>query len=194
MVNNIEYPTLISSHIKRSEKCNYDEKYDHKNLILISSEIDGLFDKGDISFEDNGNMLFAKNITDDLKKNFYKKKLNDNFLDEKRKKYEEIEKELIEINSNIDLLSQFDLMFSVNLSSEITSSSIKNISLLTTIFYEDNLIKTMINQLQEDVFKRDQLLKDITENNNNKLTKLFEIQLNKQFAFRKSLVCENLYY
>jgi hypothetical protein len=87
MVNNIEYPTLISSHIKRSEKCNYDEKYDHKNLILISSEIDGLFDKGDISFEDNGNMLFAKNITDDLKKNFYKKKLNDNFLDEKRKKY-----------------------------------------------------------------------------------------------------------
>jgi capsular exopolysaccharide synthesis family protein len=95
-------------------------------------------------------------------------------FDAKRKKYEQIEKKLIEINSDIDLLSQFDLMFSVNLSSQITSSSIKNISLLTIIFYEDNLIKTMINQLQEDVFKRDLLLKDITENNKN------IIQLNRQ--------------
>ena len=100
-------------------------------------------------------------------KNQYDTENINNLIDEKRKKYEEIEKELIEINSNIDLLSQFDLMFSVNLSSEITSSSIKNISLLTTIFYEDNLIKTMINKLQEDVFNRDQLLKDITENNTN---------------------------
>ena len=34
MVNNIVYPTLISSHIKRSVKCDRNEKYDHKNLIL----------------------------------------------------------------------------------------------------------------------------------------------------------------
>lgn len=87
MVNNIEYPTLISSHIKRSEKCDYNEKYDHKNLILVSSEIDGLFDKGDISFENNGNLLFAKNITDELKKKFYKKKLKSEFIDDERKKY-----------------------------------------------------------------------------------------------------------
>tara|TARA_Y100001970_G_C14087146_1_gene777950 strand:- start:108 stop:1217 length:1110 start_codon:yes stop_codon:yes gene_type:complete len=87
MVNNIEYPSLISSHIKRSEKCNYNEKYDHKNLLLISSEIDGPFDKGDISFEDNGDLLFAKNIKDDFKKIFYKKKLNNKFLDVDRKKY-----------------------------------------------------------------------------------------------------------
>ena len=51
-------------------------------------------------------------------------------------------------------------MFSENLSSDITSSSINNISLLTIIFYKDNLIKRMITQLQEDVFQRDQLLKD----------------------------------
>lgn len=95
-------------------------------------------------------------------------------IENKRKKYEDIEKELIEINSNIDLLSQFDLMFSENLSSDITSSSINNISLLTIIFYKDNLIKRMITQLQEDVFQRDQLLKDITENNKN------IIQLNRQ--------------
>ena len=45
MVNNIVYP-LISSHIKRSVKCDRNEKYDHKNLILICDEIDGPFDRG----------------------------------------------------------------------------------------------------------------------------------------------------
>ena len=59
-----------------------------------------------------------------------------------------VEKELTEINSNIDLLNQFDLMFGKSLSTEITSSSIKNISLLTNIFYNDELIKAMITQLQ----------------------------------------------
>ena len=64
------------------------------------------------------------------------------------KEISSVEKELTEINSNIDLLNQFDLMFGNIISSEITSSSIKNISLLTIIFYDDELIKTMINQLQ----------------------------------------------
>lgn len=87
MVNRIEYPTLISSHIKRSIKCDYNEKYDHKNLLLLSHEIDGPFDKGDISFENDGNLLFANNIKDDFRKKFYKKKLNEKFLDTHRKKY-----------------------------------------------------------------------------------------------------------
>ena len=65
-------------------------------------------------------------------------------------------------------------MFSESLSSEINSSSIKNISLLTNIFYDDELIKAMITQLQEDVSKREILLKEVTKNN-----KKF-IQLNNQ--------------
>ena len=107
------------------------------------------------------------------------KKINDfdnrNIIKEKQiKKLEDIEKELIRINSNIDLLNQFDLMFGKSLSTEITSSSIKNISLLTNIFYNDELIKSMITQLQEDVLKRELLLKEVTKNN-----KKF-IQLNRQ--------------
>ena len=43
----------------------------------------------------------------------------------------------------------------------------KNISLLTAIFYAESLTSKMIQQLQEDVNKRDQLLKDITPNNKN---------------------------
>lgn len=87
MVNNIKYPTLISSHIKPSIKCDYNEKYDHKNLILISHEFDGPFDKGDISFENNGKILFANNIEDDLKKKMFEKKLNEKFIDLNRIKY-----------------------------------------------------------------------------------------------------------
>ena len=56
-------------------------------------------------------------------------------------------------------------MFSNNLSSKISSSSIKNITLLTNIFYDDPIIKSMITQLQEDILKRESLLKDVTENN-----------------------------
>ena len=46
--------------------------------------------------------------------------------------------------------------------------------MLTNIFYDDPIIKSMITQLQEDVFKRESLLKDVTENNKS------VIQLNGQ--------------
>ena len=64
-------------------------------------------------------------------------------------------------------MNQFSEMFENNLSTEINSSSVKNISLLTSIFYSESLTSKMIEQLQKDVIKRDQLLKDITQNNKN---------------------------
>ena len=64
-------------------------------------------------------------------------------------------------------MDQFSDMFENNLSTEINSTSMKNISLLTAIFYDESLTSKMIQQLQEDVNKRDQLLKDITPNNKN---------------------------
>ena len=87
MVNNIVYPTLISSHIKRSEKCDRNEKYDHKNLILVCDEIDGPFDKGDISFDDQGNILFANNLSAEFKEKFKGMSLNQAFIDEHRLNY-----------------------------------------------------------------------------------------------------------
>ena len=87
MVNNIIYPNLVSSHIKRSEKCNLDEKYDHKNLLLLSDEIDGPFDKGDISFTNDGKIIFANNTSTDFKNKFILKKLNNIFLDKERTRY-----------------------------------------------------------------------------------------------------------
>ena len=87
MVQNIEFPTIIHSHIKRSKLSNFEEKYDPKNLLILSSEIDIPFDRGDISFEDNGNIIFANNIKDDFFEKFKNYKLNKAFLDKERKIY-----------------------------------------------------------------------------------------------------------
>ena len=87
MVTNIDYPTLISSHIKPSRKCNLDEKYDHKNLLLLCDEVNGPFDRGDISFVNEGNILFADNTSADFREKFNSKKLNKIFIDEKRGLY-----------------------------------------------------------------------------------------------------------
>ena len=99
------------------------------------------------------------------KNNKFKNKLID--LNGFKDKAEEIEKEIVKIQLDIDLMDQFSNMFENNLSTEINSSSVKNISLLTTIFYGESVTSKMIAQLEEDVNKRDDLLKDITPNNKN---------------------------
>jgi uncharacterized protein involved in exopolysaccharide biosynthesis len=82
-------------------------------------------------------------------------------------KAEEIEKEIVQLQLDIELMDQFSDMFENSLSTEINSSSVKNISLLTSIFYNESLTSKMIQQLQKDVLQRDQLLKDVTPNNKN---------------------------
>ena len=94
-------------------------------------------------------------------------KINQNLLSITgfKEKAEDIEKEIVKLQLDIDLLTQFNNMFENNLSTEINTSSVKNISLLTSIFYNESLTSKMIEQLQEDVMERDNLLKDITPNN-----------------------------
>ena len=87
MVQNIEFPTIIHSHIKRSNLSNFKEKYDPKNILVLSSEIDTPFDRGDISFDDEGNIMFADNIKDDFLKKFKNYSLNKAFIDKERKIY-----------------------------------------------------------------------------------------------------------
>ena len=96
-------------------------------------------------------------------------KLNKDILNIKgyKEKAENIEEQISKLMVDVDLLNQFSSMFENNLSTEINSSSMKNISLLTSIFYNEPLTSSMIQQLQSDVIKRDQLLKDITPNNKN---------------------------
>jgi hypothetical protein len=53
---------LIASHIKPWSKSNDAEKISGYNGLLLAPHIDHLFDKGLISFENNGNLILSKQV------------------------------------------------------------------------------------------------------------------------------------
>lgn len=60
---------LIASHIKPWRHCaSNQERLDGYNGLLLNHSIDFLFDKGYISFEDNGYILISENLPDDVRK------------------------------------------------------------------------------------------------------------------------------
>ena len=87
MVEKLPYPILIASHIKPFIKSNDTEAYDPNNGLLLSQNLDGLFDKGYISFDDDGNIIISNKLDNDLKSHLISYKLDDVFLLNERKKY-----------------------------------------------------------------------------------------------------------
>ncbi len=88
MVENRSYPVLIASHIKPFAKCDNDnEAYDVNNGILLSKNMDSLFDLGYITFDDFGNILFAEKLDENVREFVSQYKLNEKFLNEKRLEY-----------------------------------------------------------------------------------------------------------
>ena len=60
---------LISSHIVPWSECNDKERLDVDNRILLSPNVDSLFDKHLISFSDNGQMIISERLSgEELKK------------------------------------------------------------------------------------------------------------------------------
>ncbi len=57
---------LRASHIKPWSKSDDREKLDGYNGLLLSPNVDHLFDGGYISFEDNGDLLVSQNVRDDI--------------------------------------------------------------------------------------------------------------------------------
>ena len=55
-------PMLRASHIKPWEASNDSERLDSENGLLLTAHIDALFDKGLISFQDDGTMLLSRQI------------------------------------------------------------------------------------------------------------------------------------
>jgi predicted restriction endonuclease len=54
---------LISSHIVPWSECNDKERLDVENGILLSPDVDSLFDKHLISFSDNGQMIVSEKLS-----------------------------------------------------------------------------------------------------------------------------------
>ena len=57
------------------------------NGLYLSETLNGLFDKGWIAFDDNGKMIFSKELPDDVRENYKAAKINDAFLKPERKKF-----------------------------------------------------------------------------------------------------------
>ena len=93
MVTGLGYPQLlVASHIKPFAECeDVEECYDPMNGLLLSENIDSLFDKHLISFSaSSGEMFLAEGVDDELLEKFGVKKsyrLCDEFLKDKRKEY-----------------------------------------------------------------------------------------------------------
>ena len=56
---------MISSHIVPWSECNDKERLDVENGILLSPNVDSLFDKHLISFSDNGQMIVSDKLSNE---------------------------------------------------------------------------------------------------------------------------------
>lgn len=61
-VNNVKL--LIASHIKPWKDCTSDERLEMNNGLLLCPNHDSLFDKGYISFDDNGHIVISTDLSD----------------------------------------------------------------------------------------------------------------------------------
>jgi putative restriction endonuclease len=83
-VEKIAYPSLIASHIKPFSVCDSSEAYDVDNGLLLSRDIDFLFDKGYISFLSDGNLVISKQLPNDVAEKIKELKLDKSLLSNRR--------------------------------------------------------------------------------------------------------------
>jgi len=87
MLENLDYPSLVASHIKPFIVSTKNEAYDPENGLLLSRNMDILFDLGYISFKDNGTIILSKDLSDDLKEFLKDYSLRNTLLTKKRLTY-----------------------------------------------------------------------------------------------------------
>ena len=92
------YKSLIASHIKPCIDClregREDEAYDVNNGLLLNPTLDSYFDKKDISFDGDGQILIGESVDESVRVDFEHYKLDKELLNERRKKYLEYHRAL----------------------------------------------------------------------------------------------------
>lgn len=84
MVENLDYPSLVASHIKPFIKSSKKEAYHPNNGLLLSRNMDILFDRGFISFDAHGKMLLSGELSQDLQEHLKGYALKEIFLNSQR--------------------------------------------------------------------------------------------------------------
>lgn len=91
----LSYPVLIASHIKPYSKSDKNEEFDINNGLLLSRNIDSLFDLGYITFDENGNTIYSSELDVDLVSYLSNYHLDMVVLNQKRIEYLEYHREKI---------------------------------------------------------------------------------------------------
>ena len=87
MVECVAYRGMIGSHIKAYIKCAEKEQFDINNGLCLGKDLDHQFDRGGVSFDDNGQIMFGKGIHPTLEAKWKGWKIHPAFLNPKRKEY-----------------------------------------------------------------------------------------------------------
>lgn len=89
VLEKLAYPVLIASHIKPYRDCNEKEQFDKNNGLLLSKNLDSLFDLGYITFDENGNTIPSSHLDSDVALYVKRFKLDSIVYNSHRKQYME---------------------------------------------------------------------------------------------------------
>ncbi|OIP55052.1 MAG: restriction endonuclease [Helicobacteraceae bacterium CG2_30_36_10] len=95
MVEKLSYPSLVASHIKPFILSDENEAYDPNNGLLLSRNMDILFDQGYISFGIDGSIIYSSELEEDVQVHLNTYILDDNFINDKRLAYLQYHRENI---------------------------------------------------------------------------------------------------
>ena len=87
MLEGLDQPVLIASHIKPYKSSEPDEQFDVNNGLLLSKNLDSLFDLGYISFDEAGNILISKELSPEMQKYVSQFSIDNLFINPKRMAY-----------------------------------------------------------------------------------------------------------
>lgn len=97
MLEGLSYPVLIASHIKPYKHCQNDEKaqFDVNNGLLLSRNLDSLFDLGYITINNEGIIVPSKILDTNVKEFLSQYRLHQDFINPKRMDYMEYHREKV---------------------------------------------------------------------------------------------------
>lgn len=87
MLEGLPYPVLIASHIKPYRKSDEHEKFDPNNGLLLSKNMDSLFDLGYITFDVCGNIITSNKLNEKVVLSVGQFKLDEAVYNKKRREY-----------------------------------------------------------------------------------------------------------
>jgi len=87
MLEGICYPVMIASHIKLYSQCGEEDQFNVNNGLLLSKNLDSLFDLGYMTFNDEGTIIPSQNLKEDVVNHLSQYRLKSNFINAKRMEY-----------------------------------------------------------------------------------------------------------